>query len=154
LICVTDRPDLDERFAELVRRVAERSTAPAPAAIRRRAWRRLAGQGVGAVLLALALVAAGLVVDRRLGAAPAPAGPAAPSTSAPTTSTPPASLLRLPQPVMRAGAPGSGVIASGTSPKGMAWRLKARLAPGGGLCDSFEVERGGSGRAARVRRRT
>jgi hypothetical protein len=149
LICVTDRPDLDERFEELVRLVAERATAPAPAAIRRRAWRRLAGQGVGAVLLALALVAAGLAVDRRLGAAPAPAGPAAPSTSTPSTSlpstgrprtsAPPTSLAPVPQAVMRPGAPGSGLIASGTSPKGMAWRLKARLAAGRGLCDNFQV---------------
>jgi hypothetical protein len=84
-------------------------------------------------------VAAGLAVDWRLGAAPAPMGPAAPSTSAP-----PASLLRLPQPVMRAGAAGSGVIAEGISPKGLRWRLKARLEPGGGLCDSFEVDRDGS----------
>ena len=157
---MTDRPDLDERFAELVRQVAERSTAPAPAAIRRRARRRLAGQGVVAVLLALALVIAGLAVDRGLGAAPAPAGPAAPSTSAPptiltpapSTSAPPTSLLRLPQTVMRPGAPGSGVIASGTSPKGMAWRLKARLAAGRGLCYSLQaaapgkpVDSGGSG---------
>jgi hypothetical protein len=157
LICVTDRPDLDERFAELVRRVAERSTAPAPAAIRRRARRRLAGQGVGAVLLALALIATGLVVDRRLGAAPAPAAPATPSTSLPTTTTPPAStpptsLLPVPQAVIRPGTPGSGLIASGTSPKGMAWRLKARLAAGRGLCDFFQaaapgkpVEDGASG---------
>jgi hypothetical protein len=149
---VTDRPDLDERFAELVRRVAERSTAPAPAAIRRRARRRLAGQGVGAVLLASALVVAGLAVDRRLGAAPVPAGPAAASTSTPpasaaTTSAPPTSpspaprtsLAPVPQPVVRAGAPGSGVIASGTSPRGMRWRLKARLEPGRGLCDDFQV---------------
>jgi hypothetical protein len=149
---VSDRPDLDERFEELVRRVAERSTAPAPAAIRRRARRRLAGQGAAAVLLAVALVVAGLAVDWRLGAAPAPTGPAAPSTSAPTTSlapapppsAPPTSLAPVPQAIMRPGAPGSGVIASGTSPKGMRWRLKARLRPGRGLCDSFEVDRGGS----------
>jgi hypothetical protein len=131
---VTDRPDLDERFEELVRRVAERATAPAPAAIRRRARRRLAGQAVGGVLLVVALVAAGLAVDRRLGAASVPAGPVAPSTSAPPTS-----LAPVPQTVMRPGAPGSGVIASGTSPKGMAWRLKARLEPGRGLCDSFQI---------------
>ena len=147
---MTDRPDLDERFAELVRGVAERSTAPAPAAIRRRAWRRLAGQGVGAVLLVAALITAGLAVDWRLGAAPAPAGPAAPSSSAPPTSlapapptslaaVPPTSLAPVPRTVMRAGAPGSGVIASGTSPKGMRWRLKARLGPGRGLCDNFQV---------------
>lgn len=159
---MTDRPDLDERFAELVYQVAGRSTAPAPAAIRRRARRRLAGQGVGAVLLALALVAAGLVVDRRLGAAPAPAAPAAPSTSTPSTSrpttatrstsTPSTSLAPVPQAVMRPGAPGSGVIASGTSSKGMAWRLKARLAAGRGLCYDLQaagpgtpVDRGASG---------
>lgn len=144
---MTDRPDLDERFAELVRRVAERSTAPPPAAIRRRAWRRLAGQVVGAVLLVAALVAAGLAVDWRLGVAPAPAGPAAPSTSAPPTSlaaAPPTSLAPVPRTVMRAGAPGSGVIASGTSPKGTRWQLKARLQAGRGLCVSFEADRGGS----------
>jgi hypothetical protein len=162
LICVTDRPDLDKRFAELVHQVAERSTAPATAAIRRRARRRLAGQGVGAVLLVAALILAGLVADRRLGAAPAPAGPAAPSTSTPSTSlpttstrpsgTPPTRLLPVPQAVMRPGTPGSGLIASGTSPKGMAWRLKARLAAGRGLCDFFQaaapgmpVEDGASG---------
>jgi hypothetical protein len=112
---------------------------------------------VGAVLLALALSAAGLVADRRFGAAPAPAAPATPSTSLPTTTTPPAStpptsLLPVPQAVMRPGTPGSGLIASGTSPKGMAWRLKARLAAGRGLCDFFQaaapgmpVEDGASG---------
>jgi hypothetical protein len=112
---------------------------------------------VGAVLLALALIAAGLVADRRFGAAPAPAAPATPSTSLPTTTTPPAStpptsLLPVPQAVMRPGTPGSGLIASGTSPKGMAWRLKARLAAGRGLCDFFQaaapgmpVEDGASG---------
>jgi hypothetical protein len=136
---VTDRPDLDDRFAELVRRVAERATAPAPAAIRRRARRRLAGQSVGAVLLVAALVIAGLAVDRSLGAAPAPAGPAAPSTSAPPTR-----LLRLPQPVIHPGAVGSGVVASGTSPKGLRWRLTARLEPGRGLCYGFAADRGGS----------
>jgi hypothetical protein len=40
---------------------------------------------------------------------------------------------------MRPGTPGSGLIASGTSPKGMAWRLKARLAAGRGLCDNFQA---------------
>jgi hypothetical protein len=132
---VTDRPDLDERFQELVQRVAERSTAPEPAAIRRRARRRRAGQGAGALLLVAALITAGLAVDRRFGAAPTPAGPAAPSTTAPPTT-----LLPGPRPVPGAGFPGGGrVIAAGTSPKGMHWRLRARLQPGRGLCDSFQV---------------
>jgi hypothetical protein len=90
------------------------------------------------------LVLAGLAVDRSLGAAPAPAGPAAPSTSTPSASLPstsatPTSPSRVPQTVMHPGAPGSGVIASGTSPKGMAWRLKGRLAPGSGLCYDLQA---------------
>jgi hypothetical protein len=132
---VTDRPDLDERFQELVQRVAERSTAPEPAAIRRRARRRRAGQGAGALLLVAALITAGLAVDRRLGAAPTPAGPAVPSTTAPPTT-----LLPGPRPVPGADFAGGGrVIAAGTSPKGMRWRLRARLQPGRGLCVSFQV---------------
>lgn len=136
---MTDRPDLDERFEELVRRMAERSTAPAPAAIRRRARRRRAGQSAGALLLAVALMAAGLAVDRRLGAAPAPAGPAAPSTSPATTSAPPTTLLPGPRLAPRPAPGGGRVIAAGTSPKGMHWQLRARPQSGHGLCYSFQV---------------
>jgi len=123
---VTDRPDLDERFQELVQRVAERSTALEPAAIRRRARRRLAGQGAGALLLVAALLTVGLAMDRRLGAAP-------------STTAPPTTLRPGPRPVPGAGFGGGRVIAAGTSPKGMHWRLKARLQPGRGLCYSFQV---------------
>jgi hypothetical protein len=137
LICVTDRPSLDERFEELVQRVAQRSTAPPPATIRRRARRRLAGQSMGAVLLVAAVVAAGLAVDRRLGAPPAPAGPAVP---VPSSSPPPTSLAPVPPSVTRAGSVGGGrVVAAGISRTGMRWQLKARLGPGRGLCDSFLV---------------
>ncbi len=133
----TDRPDLDERFDELVRHVAEQATAPPPAAIRGRARLHLAGRGVAALLLTAGLVAAGLALDWRTGVEPSPAGPAAPSTTVPpttgratlATSGPPLSILA-----------GRGTeIASGTSPKGMRWRLVAGIVPGQGLCESFKL---------------
>jgi hypothetical protein len=144
---MTDRPDLDERFEELVRLVAERSTAPPPAAVRGRARRHLAGQGAAALLLVAALVAAGLAVDRRVFAEPAPVGPAAPSTTAPPATVPPTTATpRRITPGQNAGpqaidaALRSGtVVASGTSPKGMHYRLVAKVLAREGLCTSFQV---------------
>ena len=124
---------LDDQLTELIRRVADATGVPDPAAVRRRARRRRRRRA-GGVAAVLAMLVAGLLVGDRL-AAPtsAPAGPVAPLPT--PTSTAPATTKGTTGP---AGPLHGKVIASGTR-GGEPWRLTARV-QGGQDCYDLQTD--------------
>jgi hypothetical protein len=139
---------LDEQLQELVARVAGRTSAPAPTAIRRRARRRRQCRAGGIALLVVALVATLVTVDRAFPRRASEVVPARPSPAASTASatTQPGPVVQVPNPAgtslpgPTAQGPLHGKVLLSGRENGVPWRLVVRSGKGQD-CYDFQAGR-------------